>query len=230
MVQIHPIARLVTTISLLIATFLTAELGSLVLVYVLVLAAVVSTGVLLGHIRFVVFVGLPMLAALLLVWGIAMPQTSYSHAGGLVHAWVSWLRIVACGGILQALFLPLVERPQHLRNFLAATHMNGAPGMLLMTSVVFIPEVKRRLAHIIDARKAQGHDVRGFSGLRQLPGMLMPLVSSLLDSAVKRAELWSHRGVLDRYGMQAADEAYQPFATMLAGFVAAIALGIGFLG
>ena len=44
--------------------------------------------------------------------------------------------------------------------------------------------------------------MRGLRGLYDLPGLLMPLVSSLLDAALQRAELWSHRGVLARHDEQ----------------------------
>jgi len=226
MLQVHPVVRLLASISLLIAVFLAAGPDALALVYMLVFTVVVATKGLVNHLRFILFVGGPLLLALLLVWGVVIPMAPTEHTHGLLHTSVYWLRIISCAGILQALFLPLIERPQHLRGFLTAIHMNGEIGLLIITSILFIPEVKRRLTYIVDARKAQGYDVQGITGLRQLPFMLMPLVSSLLDSATKRAELWAHRGVLRHYEKQTNDEAYQPCATMLASLVAAAAICI----
>jgi len=136
----------------------------------------------------------------LLVWGFVVDRNMIpsQHPNGVSYATFTWLRIVACGAVLQSLFIPLIDRPTELRRFLAKNGLSGTIGTLVITSVIFLPEVRRRLDRIIDARKANGFPVSGFSGLRQLPSLLMPLVSSLFESADKRAELWSHRGVLAR--------------------------------
>lgn len=232
MLEIQPIVRLLTAISLLMASFLATSNVSQISVYILVLVAVVATGEAGAHLRFMWSVGIVLLGALIVVWVIAMPLSHGDHAQGLWRALLPWIRIMSCAGIMQALFLPLFERPRHLQDFLTATRMNGAVGMVFITSILFIPEVKRRLLHIIDARKAQGYDLQGVAGLRELPRLLMPLVSSLLDSSAKRAELWSHRGLLHRYenNKQALDEVYKPFVTLLSALVAATAIGIGVLG
>ncbi len=200
MMQVHPIARLLCAVGIAVAVFVAKSLTALWLVYAFVLFTVISTAVVRDHWRFVVFVTLPILLALLLVWGYVIEPANVPsiYTNGVSYAVFSWLRIVAVGGTLQALFLPLVAKPDHLKSFLECTGLSGAVGILILASIIFLPEVKRRLGSIIDARRAQGHVVSGIKGLRQLPSLLMPLVASLLDSASKRAELWSHRGVLHR--------------------------------
>ena len=229
MFRLHPVARLLSALMIVAAVFASGNLAALGLVYVYVLVAVLSTGVIVGHAKFVAFVSFPILLALFLVWGWAADpaKVPIPHTNGINYAIFSWLRIVACGGVLQALFLPLVERPSHLTKFLKSTGMSGAIGTLIVSAIVFIPEIKHRLDRIIDAMRAQGHEVRGIRGIKQLPGMLMPLVSSLLDSASKRAELWSHRGVLDRYNRSRVEISYSQLQTAIALVVAFTALVVG---
>jgi energy-coupling factor transporter transmembrane protein EcfT len=228
-VQVHPFARLITAAALLLAIFLAGGDKPLLLVYALVVVILMATRQMYAHCKFLLWIGGPILIALIVVWGIAIPSAEPDSLSSLSRVWVSWLRIVSCGGTLQALFLPLVEKPQHLRNFLAATKINGAIGMLLISSIVFIPEIRRRLTQLIDAHKAQGHEMSGLAGVRLLPHMLMPLISSLLDSSVRRAEFWEHRGVKHRFSLQTSTQTYEPLATALAGVVSIVALGVGLL-
>jgi energy-coupling factor transporter transmembrane protein EcfT len=199
MLSVAPIPRLLSAVLFIAAIFGTHTLLAMTSIYVLVLAAVAACGVGKSHLRFIILVTGPLLIALLIVWGwvVDARQVPSPH-NGFGYAVLTWLKIVACGGVLQCLFLPLVEQPAHLRGFLERTGLSGSFGTLIVSAIVFLPEVRRRLAIILDARKAQGYRVTGLSGLLAIPTVLMPLVSSLLDSATKRAELWSHRGVLQR--------------------------------
>lgn len=230
MFRLHPIARLLSTLMVVVAVFASGNLAALGLVYVYVIVAVLAADVVISHAKFAVFISFPILLALLLVWGwAANPATvPLPHTSGISYAIFCWLRIVACGGILQALFLPLVNRPSHLTTFLKTTGMSGAFGTLVVSAIVFIPEIKHRLDRIIDARRAQGHKMSGIRGVMQLPGMLMPLVSSLLDSATKRAELWNHRGVLDRYNRSTVEMSYSQLqtATALVAAISALVIGV----
>lgn len=229
MLQLNPIARLLCAAMLVVAIFISTNLVALGLIYAFVLVAIIAVGVVGNHARFVAFISSPILLALLLVWGWAMEpaRIPLPHTSGISYALFSWLRIVACGGVLQGLFLPLVEKPNHLTSFLKATGLEGAAGTLIVASIIFLPEVKHRIARIIDARRAQGHMVSGIKGLLQLPRVLMPLVSSLLDSAIKRAELWSHRGVLDRHNRSPIALLYSPLHSAIAIIMALSAFVIG---
>jgi len=230
MMRVHPLAGLVCAVCLVVAVFIAKSVTALCLIYALVLLAVISTAVVRNHWRFVVFVTLPILLALLLVWGYVVEPANVpaTHTSGFSYAVFCWLRIVAVGGTLQVLLLPLVTQPAQLRRFLERTGMGGTVGILIVGSILFLPEVKRRLGIIIDARRAQGHVVSGIKGLWHLPSILMPLVASLLDSASKRAELWSHRGVLHRRIADSADLPYSPSqsAVVLVMALAACAIGL----
>lgn len=229
MFRLHPVARLLSALIIVVAVFASGNLAALGLVYMYVIVAVLAADVVVSHAKFAVFISFPILLALLLVWGWAVnpDKVPLPHASGISYAIFCWLRIVACGGVLQALFLPLVEKPSHLTTFLKATGMSGPLGTLIVSAIVFIPEIKHRLDRIIDARRAQGHEVSGIRGIMQLPGMLMPLVSSLLDSASKRAELWSHRGVLDRYSRSPVAVSYSQLQTAVVLAMAFTALAVG---
>lgn len=199
MLHLHPIIRLLSALLIVVAIFLARSMAGLILVYSFVILLLLVSRVSLNHFRFVAYVTMPILLALVVLWGwvIDSQQVPFSYKTGVNYALFLWLRIVSWGGMLQFLFLPLIEHPSHLKSFLDRTGLRGVFGILIITSIIFLPEMRRRLGQIIDARHAQGNSLRGLKGLKDLPSLLMPLVSSILDSAAKRAELWSHRGILE---------------------------------
>lgn len=198
MLEVHPVGRLVAATSVSVAAFVLKKPEELLFCYALVAAGMLKAGILRQHLRFILIVSLPLLAALLLIWGVIVaPPPSYGM-NGVSYATAAWLRIVVLGGAFQWLLLPLAERPMHFRAFLATLRVPATLGTLVVTPILFLPEVQRRIGRIVDARKAQGLSTSWFSGLRAMPGMLMPLVASLLESSIARAELWTHRGLLER--------------------------------
>lgn len=198
MLDIHPWARSASAAAIVAAAFLATSLRDLLFLYAMVLAASAVTGVLREHLGFVFRLASPLLAALLLVWGVWLDASRVPDPGvsGWVYAWTTWLRFVCCAGVLQVCFLPLLRSPLRLKEYLATCRLPNWFAVLMMGAVVLLPEVRRRFFRVVDARRAQGHALRGAAGIRQLPLIVMPLVSSMLDSAVQRAELWSHRGLL----------------------------------
>lgn len=199
MLDLHPIIRLTSALLLVGAIFLTKSMSGIVGCYLLVIILIMYSQVIKKHLRFVFYVSLPMLLALLIMWGwiVDIHKVPEPFTNGVTYAFFAWLRIISWGGVLQFVFIPLVEKPAYLRSFFDKTRLNGKFGILIIASIVFLPEMQRRLYQIIDARHAQGKQLSGLKGLIDLPTILMPLISSLLDSASKRAELWSHRGVLE---------------------------------
>jgi energy-coupling factor transporter transmembrane protein EcfT len=218
MLRVQPVVRLLSALMLAASIFGVTSLGRVLAAYIVVLLLVLLTGVTRLHARFVVFVSAPLLLALLVVWGWAASakQIPLPHMSGIQYAVFCWLRIIAVGGILQTLFIPLIEQPRHLTDFLDRTRLRGAPATLIVASIVFLPEVRRRLDRIVDARKAQGHSLRGIRALVEVPQLLMPLVSSLLDSSSQRAELWSHRGILDAHGVSTEGWSYSGLQSTVA--------------
>lgn len=226
MLRLHPVVRLFAVLLTIAAALLAGSLNGLAAVVLVVTAAVVISGVGTSFLRFVGLATAPILLALWLIWGYFMPpgKVPAPHGTGAEYAVFLWLRVVICGGALQFLFVPLLAHPTHMKDFLDRTGLRGSLGTLIMSSMVFIPETGRRLAQVIDARRAQGRKLSGLRGLRELPTLLMPLVASLLDSSVKRAELWAHRGVLDRRDKLGLESAYYSLAQGVAAL--AVALGV----
>ena len=196
MLSVHPWARTCAALLVIASVFLATRPIDQAITYALVLAAVCAAGLVRQHAQFLVTVGIPLLIALLVIWGYLVEPPSSNGQNRFDYVLLIWLRVAAAGGALQWMLLPLVEQPLHLRAFLSALRLSGSIGTLLVTPILFLPEVRRRLARIIDARKAQGLPTRGLAGLRAMPWMLMPLISSLIESSLARAELWSHRGLL----------------------------------
>jgi energy-coupling factor transporter transmembrane protein EcfT len=231
MLRLHPVARLLAVLLISAAALLGGSLNGLAPAVIVVIIAVSISGAATSFLRFVGIAAAPILLALCLVWGYFMPPGNVPapHGTGVQYAIFLWLRVVICGGAFQFLFVPLLAHPAHMKDFLDRTGSRGSLGTLIMSSIVFIPETVRRLRQVIDARRAQGRKLSGLSGLREVPALLMPLVASLLDSSVKRAELWAHRGVLvrqDRLGLEGADYSYgqglAAIATALGAFTAGV--------
>jgi len=176
------------------------SLPALVWVYSMVLLLVLLVSVAAEHLRFVAKLSLPLLVMLAVIWGIVLDQAQVPRPGftGWQYAVFTWLRLVACAAALQACFLPLLRSPGHLRAFIAAWRLPRSLAVLILGALVFLPEVQRRLGRVVDARRAQGFRVSGLQGLRDSPRLVTPLVSSLLSSAVLRAEFWGHRDILGR--------------------------------
>lgn len=198
MLQLHPFARLTTAALVAATAFLLRQPGQLAALYVLVAIAAFGAGIGNRHLRFVVTIGLPLLVALLVVWGVINPPRAAGQLSGIAFALASWLRIIILGGIFQWLMLPLANHPVYLKAFLQRLRLPSSSGALLVAPILFLPEIRRRLGRIVDARRAQGLPSRGFAGAKALPAMITPLVASLLESSLARSELWSHRRLLER--------------------------------
>lgn len=229
MLQLHPYARVTTAMLIAVTAFLLRKPEHLAALYALVVLAAFGAGIGIRHFRFVATVGLPLLVALLIVWGVINPPRAAGQLSGIAFALASWLRIVILGGVFQWLMLPLANHPVHLKAFLQQLRLPPSSGALLVAPILFLPEIRRRLGRIVDARRAQGLPSRGLAGARALPAMITPLVASLLESSLARSELWSHRRVLERDLPRADAERYRfgpslaAIGTAMAALMAALA-------
>jgi energy-coupling factor transporter transmembrane protein EcfT len=224
MVELEPRARLVSALLLLVAALAAQSLTAALVVYGAALVAVVRMGVVRSHSRFVGLAALPLLVALLVLWGWLMPANHPArYSSGVTYALAGWLKIVSCGAVIQALMIPLINQPAELHRFLQETRIPAVLAQVLVTAVIFIPEVGRRLNRLTDARAAQGFPNDILARISSLPRLLSPLVSSLIDTATRRAEFWSHRGVLEPRPI-----APRPAVSPLP-FLAASTLGLGAL-
>lgn len=227
MLTVHPIGRLAAALLIMASAFVVRQPESLLVVYCLVFAGVVGARLVRQHSRFVIIITLPLLAILLILWGLIASPPAAEHMTGVRYALAAWLRIVVLGSTFQWLLLPLAERPLHFRAFLAALRLPGSVGTLLITPILFLPEIRRRMERIVDARKAQGLPAMGFAGLLALPGIMTPLVSSLLESSLARSELWTHRRLLDRDPSAWSQMNYDRILSLCVTLVAAVILVAG---
>lgn len=195
MLRLHPFIRLAAACAIGIAAFLVnAPLPALTL-YGLILAGLGAAHAVRQHVRFLLAT-LPLLAALLFIWAFVAPPHEGEQVDGLALATLFWLRICILGGTFQWLLLPLTESPVHLRGFLDRLRLPAWATLLFITPIVFLPEIRRRIERVVEARKAQGLPATGLRGVRALPEIISPLMASLLEGALARAELWSHRNLL----------------------------------
>jgi hypothetical protein len=184
-------------ILILVAIFMASTLNAVIFTYGYILLLSAASNTVKYHLKYFVYVTAPLLLVLLALWGLVVPanQVPRPFDSGIAYATYTWLRILACGGAIQSLFMPLIESPSHLKDLFKKTGL-GSMGVLVTSAIIFLPELKRRLNLVMDARRAQGEGINGLVGVKNLPTLLMPLVSSLLDSSNKRAELWGHRGIM----------------------------------
>lgn len=226
MIEIHPYARLLSATLIAVAAFSTYRLGIIAGAYCALGAGLFLAGLVRQHLRYVALVTGPILVTLLVVWGLIAKAAPVSGVSGIEFALVTWLRISITGGAFQWLVLPLTERPILLRGFLDTLGIRGAFATMIISPIIFVPEVRRRFLMIVDARKAQGHRATGFSGLLSIPTMLGPLVASLLDGAIERAELWEHRNLLSADSRTLPKIGYSLAQSMMALTVALTAFGL----
>ncbi|MEA3044666.1 MAG: hypothetical protein QOH47_2504 [Sphingomonadales bacterium] len=218
MLALHPIIRLAATLILCVAAFLVDRAASALCLYAIVAAGAAVAGVARPHLRFLLAT-LPLLAALLVIWALAAPPAA-GWRSGVEVAFLFWIRICILSGSFQWLLLPLVEAPLHLKAFLAHLRLPAWATLLLITPIVFLPEVRRRIDRVVEARKAQGLPATGLRGLRALPEMMSPLVASMLEGALGRSELWSHRNLI---GAAVISREPMPYS-MSTGIIVAIAV------
>ena len=227
MPQLHPFWRTYAAAMLAIAAFATHGLAGMAFVYSIVITGLVTAGIIRKHLKFVVLT-VPLLLMLIFVRIFAAPPAATSHTP-FAHAVSVWLRLLVCGGVFQWFAVPLLDEPARFRSFLSTLRIPGSIGILLVTPILFLPEVQRRMNQIIDARKAQGIPSTGLAALRGLPAILVPLVSSLLDSGLARAELWAHRGLLDRHH-DWGDITYSALSSIPVSLAATAPLALGAIG
>lgn len=213
MLEVQPFARLAAVLLTIVSAFVARRPDHLLALYALLALAITGAGIWRRHIWFLAAVTLPLLAALLLLWGVVASPPSGEP--GVAYALSTWLRIIILGGVAQWLLLPLAEHPIHLREFLARLRLPQSGGALLVAPIIFLPEIRRRIDRIVEARLAQGLPTRGFAGLCAFPSMMTPLVSSLLESSLARSELWSHRALLSRDASGAQAITYAGFQSSL---------------
>jgi len=95
-------------------------------------------------------------------------------------------------------FNAAVEPAELLRHLPGFLH---SAGLVITIALTFVPQTRRALSDIREAQQVRGHRARG---LRDLPPLIVPLITSGLENAVSLAEAMSARG----FGRVTADAAH----------------------
>jgi energy-coupling factor transporter transmembrane protein EcfT len=226
----HPVppwARLASLILVVIATFIINRLIPLTIATIVLAIPTARAGLFSRYLRFLLFVQLPMMGMLILVWGFVtrappnMPMGS-DPRGGIIFAILIALRLAVVGGAFQLTMLSVPSRllPATLRGW----GLRGE-GLVVALGVFAVePELKLRSEQILVARRARGLLGGGrWAGMKQFPHLLRPLFVWSIRSAIHRADMWEQRAMLLRVEkLPAEDEQFSPAA-------GAVALGLSIL-
>jgi energy-coupling factor transport system permease protein len=187
----------------ILGTLVCIDLRLLGAAFLTVVALSVISDVKRQFLRFLVAILLPMALALTFVWvGVmgAPPGTPMGtdRPAALEYALLIILRLAVCSGLFQITLLSIA--PEKLLPTLRALRLPEELAVMVLSTLIILPELKLRADQVLTARLA-----RGLFGnptlpnkLRQVPHMLGPLVSWTLRSALQRAETWEHRAIMDR--------------------------------
>ena len=196
----HPRARGIVLALVFVAIFLGKSLMLLMLVWLCMLALLRQEKMLAAHTKFVAFAVIPIALALVLVWSAAQvppPTTPIDcfAADGPGYAMLVSFRILAAGSLLQAMLMPEFAAGR-LTYVLRSWGLGARGAQVANSSITLLDDLKRKLQQVIEARTARGlMPPTRWGKFRALPVILRPVFFASLESAIKRAELWDHRGI-----------------------------------
>jgi energy-coupling factor transporter transmembrane protein EcfT len=223
---VPPAARLASLIVVVIATFITDRLIALAIATLALAILMARAGLFSRYLRFLLFVQLPMMGMLILVWGFVtrappnMPMGS-DPRGGIIFAILIALRLAVVGGAFQLAMLSIPSRllPATLRGW----GLRGE-GLVVALGVFAVePELKLRSEQILVARRARGLLGGGrWAGMKQFPHLLRPLFVWSIRSAIHRADMWEQRTMLLRVEKLPGED--QPFSPAAGAIILALSL------
>lgn len=198
-----PPARLLCTIALVSGVLLVPDLRILIVIFAITtLVCVVVPGVRGPHLKFLLWVWLPLAVWLAMVWGwiVAAPPGAPPHTdalGGFLYAARISVRLAATVGVMQAFLLSvgLDQLGAGLFSLRLPRHV-----VLVVLSVFALgPELRKRMDQVLTARAARGLMNRGgrLRAVRNTASTLVPLVSWGFRSSALRSEYWLQRRLLE---------------------------------
>lgn len=200
-----PIVRGLLALVALIATFSTGSVAVLFAAWLLVLLPLVlGTGIQKEHLRFVLFVALPLSLLLVAVWGwlVGAPPgqpLGSDPAGGVAYAARIATRLISVAAIFQLCFLPLSKEERLV--LLRSWGMPASVATAIIAAFALLPEMRRRAQQISTAYRARGLASRPwYSQAIGISTLLAPLVTWSLRSAHQREEVaWGQRPILKNF-------------------------------
>jgi energy-coupling factor transporter transmembrane protein EcfT len=155
-----------------------------------------------AHLKFLLWIWLPLTAWLALVWGwiVAAPPNVPIHSdrmGGLLYALQISLRLEAMAAVIQAAFLSMTL--EQIGAGLLSLRVPRDIALTIMSVFALGPELRKRADQVLTARIARGLARRGrkWQALQNIAATLMPLVAWGFRSSMIRSDYWTQRGVLD---------------------------------
>ena len=201
---IHPLARGLATLTAATGCALVRDPVALGFFWVLLTPLLLRGGLARAQLRFLMWVLMPIAAALIVVWGfvVAAPPGAVpgsARLDGLRFAATTSLRLAALGSLWQLCFLTLPASA--LRSTLRSWGLSSNGLIVVLGSLVVMPDIVLRGHQVLTARYARGFVATGgwWSRARQLPALLPPLSAWVLRSAIQRGENWNHRGLIGRF-------------------------------
>lgn len=199
--MISPQARGIAFIAAMIGAMLAQNSTLMVIGWIGLLLNLAWAGILNRHVRFGVYILLPISIALILVWGVVVgappgqPMGS-DPSGGIQYAESVALRLALLSGIGQLCFLTIPEYllPLTFRRW----GFKGHSLIIALGTMSIFPEMSQRADQVLTARFARGLAANRhfFTKLCQLPYLLRPLLAWSLRSAIQRSEYWHQRQLL----------------------------------
>ena len=196
----HPWARACAILLPFLAILVSRSLLVPLAVWVAVVPLLAKHRLLVTHGKFAAVGVAPILVALLVVWtasSSAPPFEPIDWPGppGPGYALLIAARILAAGALLHAMVLPLVAAGE-LAATLTAWGVGAKGTQIVVSSIALMEDVKRKAQRVADARAARGlMPKRRWHRLKALPALLRPVFFGSLESAIRRADLWRHRGI-----------------------------------
>lgn len=195
----HPASLFTALVLMVLGALINPSLGFLFVVWIVCAVGLYFSGLIASHIKFIVAAVLPLYLALLLVWVVIVKGAPpNSNLSGFEYANHIAVQILLIGAMFQWTFIPLYEKGELVQS-LAKCGLPVSTITILSSAIITIEDVRRRARQVGEARIARGLLSTSFFGrLRQLASILAPLFVSMIDSSIKRAELWEHRKLYDR--------------------------------
>jgi energy-coupling factor transporter transmembrane protein EcfT len=206
--RVHPFSRMFCVVVIVATTFLCHSAVLLLAIWVAVLLpASIQLGIAKKHLLFCVAVLGPITIGLLVTWGILVgaPPGAPPHSAplsGISFAGIIAWRLLVIPATFQIMFLALPAR--ELIETLYTVGIRGEFFLVVLGAMAILPDLKRKMLQISDACRAAGL-MKGLSLIDrsiQVPFILRGLVAWSLRGAIRRAENWQQRRLLDNIAMK----------------------------
>jgi len=196
----HPVAIAIVVPVSFVGCFINTSILLSLAVWIFFLVFLTRKELLSLHCKFLGYTVLPIFFALILVWNFSITDppiipVDYFGTPSIGYSVLVAFRVATAGALVQLMFVP-VFREGNIPSLLSAWKAGPWMVQITMSSIALLDDIGRKTRTIKEARMARGLDAKSHWGqLVTLPLLLRPIFFSSLISAIKRSELWEHRGI-----------------------------------